>query len=241
MGLLGLGGLAGVLCFAAQFVNNTDGVVFQGGEGPAEVRRSMAATACLDCHQFPDRLSHPIGVVVRRPVELPLGEGGTVVCATCHDPGQHKSGGIQRAALRLRAPDLCRECHAESRQMNRIEHGIALGRAHFTSEGVRLSARGIDAVTRECVGCHDGSVAAERVAEVRINLRGSHPVGTTYDLSSRAGRKGHLRPKQELPAEVQLVQGTVGCQSCHSPYSRDEAMVTQPMQDSQLCRSCHDM
>jgi predicted CXXCH cytochrome family protein len=125
--------------------------------------------------------------------------------------------------------------------MTRIEHGIAVGRAHFTNEGVRLSARGIDDVTRECVSCHDGSVAAPRGAEVRIGLRGSHPVGRVYDEASRAGRNGRLRPKATLPAEVQLAQGTVGCQSCHSPFSQEPDMVTLPMLDSLLCRSCHDM
>ncbi|MFO1078075.1 MAG: cytochrome c3 family protein [Planctomycetota bacterium] len=230
------------LLYIAIFVPNSRGdAECHGVRGPGEKGRGADVTVCLDCHQFPDRLTHPIGVRVERAGELPLGPGGTVECATCHDPGKHESGGVRGAALRLPGPDLCRECHREGEQKSRVEHGIAVGRAHFTSSGVRLTSYGIDAMTRECMGCHDGSVAAERSETPVIGQKGSHPIGRVYDEGSRAGRKGHLRPRQELPGEVQLVGDSIGCQTCHSPYSRLPDMVTAPMKDSRLCTSCHAM
>lgn len=125
--------------------------------------------------------------------------------------------------------------------MNRVEHGIAIGRAHLIGSRVRLSSYGVDEITRECMGCHDGSVAAERSTSIVAGQRGSHPVGTTYVETPFRGRKGQLRPKRELPEDVQLARDTVGCQSCHSPFSREESMLNATMRNSQLCLSCHDM
>lgn len=144
-------------------------------------------------------------------------------------------------ALRMRAPDLCRECHAETTEMTRAEHGIALGRAHFLGSRSRLSAHGVDSITRECTGCHDSSVAAEKGGGMPIGGRASHPVGRTYDEYSRSGQKGHLRPRQSLPDTVQLAGQTVGCGSCHSPFSREVDMLTATMVESRLCLTCHDM
>lgn len=240
MGMPGSLWSIGLLYIATFFSNSRTEPVFHGVRS-AGGERSEGVTVCSDCHQFPDRLTHPIGVKVARAVELPLGAGGTVECGTCHDPGKHESGGVRGDALRMAAPELCRECHAEGEQKSRVEHGIAVGRAHFTGKSLRPSAYGVDGMTRECLGCHDGSVAAERSETPVIGQRGSHPIGRVYDENSRAGRKGHLRPRQELPEAVQLVGDAVGCTTCHSPFSREPDMVTAPMKDSRLCTACHAM
>ena len=125
--------------------------------------------------------------------------------------------------------------------MTRVEHGIAIGRAHLSGTRVRISAYGVDEITRECMGCHDGSVAAERATSVVAGQRGSHPVGVVYSDTQFRGSKGQLRAKRELPDDVQLAQDRVGCQSCHSPFSREEAMLNAPMRNSQLCLTCHAM
>lgn len=241
MGTLASVWLGGLLYIATLCTNDPGGAVFQPGRAPGGAGRATAASACLDCHQFPDRLTHPIGVRVGKRIGLPLDAGGAITCATCHDPGQHKSGGARRDALRLPAPDLCRECHDESDVATRAEHAIAVGRAHFDGRNARLSVHGVDAITRECLGCHDGSVAAAQGGETKIDLRGSHPVGRRYDESSRSGQRSRLRPRQSLPHDVRLAGGTVGCQTCHSPYSREADMLTAPMVESGLCRACHDM
>lgn len=235
MGVLGMLLAAGLSC-AAAVANSGTRFVFQN---------SPPETACSTCHRFPERLSHPIGVAVVRRVELPLDAGGRIACATCHDPGAHSGGTIRNHALRLPAPDLCRQCHDEptttagGARISRAEHGIALGRAHFATQSVQLSSYGIDAISRACLGCHDGSVAREH--RVSTDAQSNHPIGRPYDPNSRGGRKGHLRPRTELPSNVQLPGDTVGCSSCHSPFSTDKAMLTQPIHMSQLCYSCHAM
>ena len=73
-----------------------------------------ALAVCARCHPFDGHRSHVVGVVQRTPppekVELPLGEGGIIVCHTCHDP--HVD---MRAAHGLRGPEdsnrLCLQCH----------------------------------------------------------------------------------------------------------------------------------
>ncbi len=69
--------------------------------GPIEV--------CTRCHTFGHE-SHPVGVVQRRRPDspLPLGEGGRVVCHTCHDPHRVQKGEV---ALRRPFTPLCRSCH----------------------------------------------------------------------------------------------------------------------------------
>ncbi|GAB4154971.1 MAG: hypothetical protein Fur0037_23480 [Planctomycetota bacterium] len=162
-----------------------------------------------------------------------------VFCATCHDPGLHKASGVENYALRLPVPILCRKCHAEDRRMSRPEHGIAIRRAHLVEHEDGTDARGLDRLTRACLGCHDGSAAAEHKAPAVLD--GSHPIGSVYDESSREGRLSHLRPKADLPPEVQIPGDKVSCVSCHSPFSKKEHFVTVTVELSELCRSCHAM
>jgi predicted CXXCH cytochrome family protein len=71
-------------------------------QGPIEL--------CNGCHAF-HASNHPLGVAMTRPSGgLPLGEGGKVVCHTCHDPHALKA---QRWGLRFAFNDLCLKCHAK--------------------------------------------------------------------------------------------------------------------------------
>jgi predicted CXXCH cytochrome family protein len=61
---------------------------------------------CGECHSFHHTgRTHPVGVVQKTPVDLPLRQGGKVACFTCHDPHQGKQ------VLRKRFDDLCMTCH----------------------------------------------------------------------------------------------------------------------------------
>lgn len=216
-------------------------LVLNHGGGPG-LQEPGSRSACNDCHRFPARTSHPIGVSVGKAVELPLDVGGGVTCTTCHDPGAHYGQGVLGSALRLPTERLCRTCHEESRTMTPVEHGIAVGRAHFAPTSPQFASGGLDTLSRDCVGCHDGSVAKGHGPELPIgDAASSHPVGVRYEPNSRSGRKSHLRPRQSLPPQVQLPGDTVGCVSCHTPYSGDAAMLTVPIKLSALCFACHDM
>ncbi len=59
---------------------------------------------CSGCHTFHMR-SHPVGVVQKAAVDLPLRPGGKLACHTCHDPHQKKQ------LLRKPFNALCLTCH----------------------------------------------------------------------------------------------------------------------------------
>lgn len=63
---------------------------------------------CARCHD-PGRMKHPYGVKQRNPpLDLPFGEGGIIVCHTCHDPHDVKT---RRGGLRIEYGALCARCH----------------------------------------------------------------------------------------------------------------------------------
>lgn len=78
--------------------------------GPAGALRADPIAICKDCH--PQRHgNHPVGVVHKTPAkDLPYGEGGLLVCHTCHDPHDVRKG---HKALRLAFNDLCLRCHQQ--------------------------------------------------------------------------------------------------------------------------------
>ena len=87
----------------------------------------------------------------------------------------------------------------------------------------QASARqpGLDSSSQGCLQCHDGSRAAHvtaRTAGSPLPIRGSqtlnHPVGMVYDQSA-AKRPQDYQPRNALPPQIRLVDGQVGCVSCH--------------------------
>ncbi|MEK6607599.1 MAG: cytochrome c3 family protein [Myxococcota bacterium] len=65
---------------------------------------------CASCHPGDHRTSHPVDVVQKKPPNpgLPLGEGGRVVCHTCHEA--HDLARVKHG-LRLPFSALCLRCH----------------------------------------------------------------------------------------------------------------------------------
>ncbi len=70
-------------------------------------------------------------------------------------------------------------------------------------------------------------------------LKGNHPVGVVYDPTLI--RRGRLvvRPFGDLPPQVDLPGGKVGCTSCHSIYNHTDNLLVIPNQGSRLCLTCH--
>lgn len=213
---------------------------------------------CAQCHAAVAQSGHPTGVRVTRIVDLPLGPGGTVVCTTCHVETDHADGDggersttAVRTTLRRKPRELCATCHrASANEKSGLFHALASGRAHATASGGTIDGRNggflgseIDEQSRQCLSCHDGS-AARPASGVADNSTVGHQFGhvsaeTYREAQRRPGRQ--LRPEGTLPPQVLLVDGRVGCSSCHSPWSRRPQMLNLPMQGSLLCRACHDM
>jgi len=104
----------------------------------------------------------------------------------------------------------------------------------------------IDPISLECVNCHDGTLArgvtfyvkntGEQKALGIATLSASHPIGTDYIKYSC--NKGFTYWRS-LPAEMVLMNGQIGCASCHNLLGNKELYLVVDMTGSGLCFSCH--
>ncbi len=191
--------------------------------------------------------THPVNV---RPdkVKIPgtlfeqgakLGEGGTVICQTCHKPHFAEEG-----ARILVAPNpqsqLCLTCHVGQRSVATSKHNMALvnaadrnargqevGRAGVCSachvphggQGPKMWARAVkpgdEPVSDLCLTCHtDGGLAAERQVGTH-----THPVGR--EMARLGGAVELPGYTGEGVKSVGDGKGRVGCASCHDPHQWD--------------------
>jgi predicted CXXCH cytochrome family protein len=103
----------------------------------------------------------------------------------------------------------------------------------------------LDRVSLECIICHDGSVGKvidyRTAGEETLTYAGSslsHPIGMNYREASQYTQG--LRPVEQLSPLITLVDGKVGCSSCHNQYSTELAMLVTSNRGSSLCLQCHD-
>ncbi len=112
----------------------------------------------------------------------------------------------------------------------------------------------LDSGSKQCIGCHSDAVGGTGASLVHKGGL-SHPVGVDYTgLSSK--RPG-LKPQEALDPAIKLVDGRIGCVTCHVPYSsetdhrrlaekrRNSPSAPDPMlsvdnSGSRLCLACHD-
>lgn len=105
----------------------------------------------------------------------------------------------------------------------------------------------IDDLSVQCLSCHDGVYATGRLIRLKNNIdrepgsidrvHGGHPIGMDY--LKLAGRHPGLRRPDTLPPEVVLVQGKVGCLSCHNPLNQERPHLAATIANSSLCLTCH--
>ncbi len=213
---------------------------------------------CRSCHRFTTGLSHSLNNRVKAETDLPLRRGRRMGCQTCHDAGaQHgllgdKRQGTKarddkstRVQLRIPRRKLCESCHAPKKGANSsFDHALILAQAHLESRAPRRKEDPgrLDAESRTCLECHDGSVAkaaGHDRTRVGRKMQLEHPVGMKF----RRGRKkgSTLRSRGALPRAIRLPGGRVGCGSCHSPFSREDKMLAVTTRQGRLCLACHDL
>jgi len=208
---------------------------------------------CARCHRgISDNYSHPVEIIPTAaivPPDMPLSWNGKLTCATCHDihaSPTDSSGGksnFLRRALSGRA--FCDVCHRSDPLASRGgSHKTDIEIAHMGRYIVESPGIGIDAVSSECLSCHDGS----RAGHVDANLgagtwrhsgdgrESPHPIGVNYDMAQ--ARRRDMTPRTMLPKALRLVNGMVGCGTCHDPYSRMPYKLS--MERSELCTTCHN-
>lgn len=116
------------------------------------------------------------------------------------------------------------------------------------------AALALDAASARCVECHETFMDPDVPGVVCHEQGCDHAIGVDY-AGARA-RLPALTPEGELPPEVGLPGGAIGCTTCHVPYSEadHEALAAgraggegpDPMlvidnAGSALCLVCHRM
>lgn len=101
----------------------------------------------------------------------------------------------------------------------------------------------IDKFSFNCLTCHDGINA--KIHEIRHKgfdqeqnasfqeVRGNHPIGMHY--GSFAYASDSFRKLFELDEDMVLVDGKVGCLSCHNPQNPEKKHIAR----KNLCLGCH--
>lgn len=215
----------------------------------------MTSADCLSCHQTQSALSHPVKAAptMMLPDGFPL-DNGQVNCTTCHrDTFAEHATATNRALLRgtLTGQAFCMQCHAEEALTRQGQHPTAIAQAHLAwPKGAALlsaspTSPGRDDGVNSCLSCHDGTVAPDAFGSLRSAASGNflgqgkgHPVGVAYPASLRHG-DAVFRPSATLDCRVRLTGGQVTCNSCHSLYSKESALLVMRNDNSALCLTCH--
>lgn len=209
--------------------------------------------SCDQCHKLDPLFSHPVGVTPSMdvPEQLPL-DHGRVTCLTCHDVEMNHakaSGPMLREVSGVGS--ICQECHDSPGRDWRSAHGAGLEKAHLKPAGksladdIRESADGLDEESTTCVTCHDGTFGGDAGGHRNMSpveertQRSDHSVGVEYRSRRSFGDDIRLVEPMRLDKRVRLFGRTVGCGSCHSPYSNQSKLLVLSNQGSRLCLSCH--
>jgi predicted CXXCH cytochrome family protein len=106
----------------------------------------------------------------------------------------------------------------------------------------------IDSFSKDCLGCHDGLRASDVTVDYRsrpdTSRRGKHvsgkdhPIGMNYASYAAFGRR--YKPVAMLDKKMVLVNGRVGCLTCHNPLNPERGHLVMSDFRSALCLTCHD-
>ena len=228
--------------------------------GGAGMMSGSLTGKCMTCHTdlYEDSYMHPVDIAPKNaqvPGDLPLSPQGFITCNTCHDAHapQETPYGTKSSFLRRfeSGKAFCSICHRTAG--NKYGHQTVFRSAHLTTKPTEISAfLGIDAMSRNCLSCHDGAFASsvnlnagqwrqsENFSFSANNNGGMHPIGMNYTEIQTSKAKAMLKPLFQVDKRIRLFNnGNVGCGSCHDPYSAlDKSLVIENRQ-SNLCFACH--
>ncbi len=205
---------------------------------------------CGRCHGDRTALSHPVEIkpsTATLPGDLPLSWEGKMTCSTCHDIHSEEA----RRSLRrpVSGAAFCSACHGSGFAAE-PGHTASIGRAHLMKYTEDREKSRVDSVSRGCLGCHDGSLGLNDDVQIRsgswshgkslsrYDPQGSHPIGINYRRALL--KRGGLRPVERLNPAIKLIDGKVGCPSCHDPFGTEKRKLAVANNRSQLCLECHD-
>jgi predicted CXXCH cytochrome family protein len=106
---------------------------------------------------------------------------------------------------------------------------------------------GIDALSADCLGCHDGVGATPVTTVLRNNpfggshrnLPGSdHPIGMDYNRYASVSKE--YKSLFGIRNKMVFVNGKVGCLTCHDPLNPEKGHLVMSDRNSALCLTCHN-
>jgi len=220
------------------------------------VVKNSNSELCGSCHTDRDAHSlaeasqkgtHPVNVIpdkVKIPQQLldegaRLGDGGTVICETCHKPHFAKDD-AKILVQENPQSQLCRACHVDQRKVANSKHNMALldasdknvrgqevGQTGVCSachlphggQGPKMWARPLPAegepMANLCLSCHsDGGLAKKKQVGAF-----SHPVGRDMSRLKEAVKLPGF--SREGVKSTGTEQGMVTCASCHDAHQWD--------------------
>lgn len=199
---------------------------------------------CSRCHPGAKALSHPVDMPAGRrlPASFPLDWKGHMTCVTCHL--FHDNADISFLRMGERGKDFCLMCHDMEFFRNMRDRGEALSGAHLEARSATPKRfEFVDQVSIACLSCHDGTVSIDVIKSasasgfVSHGKGASHPIGTDYGKVAQLDMSYY--PPAQLPSEIHLPDGKLGCTSCHAPYKEKHGSLVMKNRRSRLCLSCH--
>ncbi len=235
-----------------------------GNNRPSRYNLTTSITrSCLTCHQdiFDEGYMHPVDIKandIHVPIDFPLSADGLITCVTCHDvhsSARNNCGGKTNFLRRqAHGKAFCDICHLNTLSAANA-HEPVFSKAHFTSKYiVNNTGNTIDAMSRDCISCHDGSVGSSVELKagnwrhstnfLKFDDGGMHPIGMNYETTRRKNWKAALKPIDMVDKRIRFFgrgHDKMGCGSCHDPFSRSKNKLVISNVHSKLCLACHGM
>lgn len=163
-------------------------------------------------------------------------------CLDCHV--FHAPQEIRAGALVFRfthgdaaARALCRSCHAPGGELEALSDGHRAAAAVYHADSSRLAGL---TPSQSCLLCHGdagGDAAALRLVDAapRFAEHASHP----YGVAARSGGGGGFPVKPRIDARLELFDGRIECQTCHSLAAGTADLLVALDGTDGLCLGCH--
>lgn len=189
--------------------------------------------ACRDCHPV-----GMLGAASRLSFHDRPGRG-CLDCHAFHDPARIRAGAavFRFAHGEASARALCRSCHAAGSDLAALGDGHRAAAAVYHDDAVRLTGL---TPSQRCLLCHGesgGEAAAQQLAAVapRFAEHASHPCG----VAARSGGGGGFPVKPRIDARLDLFDGRIECQTCHSLAGDAYDLLVALDGPDGLCLGCH--
>ncbi|MDD2851822.1 MAG: cytochrome c3 family protein [Desulfuromonadaceae bacterium] len=116
------------------------------------------------------------------------------------------------------------------------------------SYSTQNQSNSIDALSTNCLTCHDGGHASDVNVTYRNNPgsktksydgTGQHPIGMDYAAYTQKDFKNY-KPVTSFNSKMIFVDGKVGCLTCHNPLNPEKNHLVMNDYRSSLCQTCHN-